>query len=154
MKIERPVPSEGQWFKRTNKGGGGLADRYKNAPTDLVQIGAIDHERREFEVFRVDGFTATGTLIIGRRTKISFATWQDEGARRYEPTEPPALPKSEPEPVVAPQAEPEEPAPVSGIVATVPDIEARLRAIESQCAEILALVRRSADGPLFGKVGR
>lgn len=136
MKIERPIPSKGAWFTRNNKGGNAAA-RYKDRPTDLVQIGEVDHDRREFKVLRVDGFGADGTPIVGRCTKINFETWAEDCGRRYEPIPPPIPPTPE-----------EEPAPVSGVTSAPYDVEAALRRIEEKQDEILSALR---SGPLFAR---
>jgi hypothetical protein len=141
MKTERPIPSEGDWFKRSNKTTG-ISARYAERPTDTVRIGKVDKERQEFEVQRIDGITAHGEVIVGRRTKVSFETWADEGGRRYEPCDPPTPP------IV------DEPAPESGVkaatTATIEEriaaIDARQRGMDSKLDEILALARGRGNG--------
>jgi hypothetical protein len=113
-----------------------------------VQIGRVDQERQEFEVQRIDGITAHGEVIVGRRTKVSFATWADEGGRRYEPCDPPT--------------KPDEPAPDSGVHATttatieerIAGIDARQRSDSAKLDELLTLARGNAAGPLFSRGSR
>lgn len=113
MKTPNPIPTEGQYFTRTNRGSSSAA-RYAERPTDLVRIGPVNAERKEFEIQRVDGFNGAEP-IIGRRTTMSFETWTGDSAR-FTPT-------TAPVPT-------EEPAPDSG-VQTANTTEARWAAIEA-----------------------
>src|SRR5512141_2073526 len=119
MKTPNPIPSEGDYFTRTNRGTD-AKERYANRPTDLIRIGKVDTAREEIELLRVDAF-ANGEPVIGRRTKMSYETWTHDSGR-FAQTAPPVPPA-------------EEPAPDSG-VQTANTVEARLAAIEATQREI------------------
>jgi hypothetical protein len=147
MKIDRPIPTEGQWFTRTNKR---TDERAAQHPTDIVRIGKVDTERGEIECQRIDRFTTTGIPIVGRNTRIRFASWQHDFAR-YALIDDPT-----PRPIA------EEPAPDSGLraatTATIEEriagIDARQRGMNSKLDEVLALLRQAVDGPLFSRGAR
>jgi hypothetical protein len=139
MKIDRPIPTEGQWFTRTNKR---TDERAAQHPTDIVRIGKVDTERGEIECQRIDRFTTTGIPIVGRNTRIRFASWQHDFAR-YALIDDPT-----PRPVA------DEPAPESGVkaatAATIEEriaaIDARQRSMDGKLDEALALLRGRANG--------
>lgn len=144
MRQPNPIPTEGQYFTRTNRGTDAKA-RYAERPTDLIRIGKVDTVREEIELLRVDGFKPDGEPVIGRRTKMSYETWTHDSGR-FTPTDPP---------MQAPAAE--EPAPDSG-VQTANTTEARLAAIEAtqkriegKLDDLLAAARAGSAGPLFAR---
>lgn len=76
MKTERPIPTEGQWYKRNNRGS--HSTRLAEHPEDLVQIGEVDHARERILTKRFDVFAANGTPVFGMCRPMSFATWRKE----------------------------------------------------------------------------
>jgi hypothetical protein len=88
MKTERPIPTEGQWYKRNNRGS--HSTRLAEHPEDLVQIGEVDHARERILTMRFDGFHPQGKPIFGMCRSMSFATWHKETkfAPAHEPVPP------------------------------------------------------------------
>lgn len=137
---ERPLPVEGQWFKCTSKHGGkeGAAPR-----VDVVLIGHVDMAQKRFTRHRVDGWTEDGQPNIRRTTMPSFSSWRHDFIY-YERIEAPAPPARQ--------------APASDAGAATATIEERLAALDARqremattLAELLALARVHAVGPLFSR---
>ncbi len=121
--MEAILPTKGEWFTRSNRGTAAAA-RYADRPTDTIHVAEVNDDAKEIRCERFDGFDAAGTMIIGRRTTIRFATWLSD-ASRYTPCDAPAPP-----PLVLSVIAPTEPEP------TIADLRADIAALRGEVARL------------------